>query len=74
MRYTTNGTEGKAVAGGNGNGTGLHQLNQPTAVVLDTEDGSLIICDSGNRRVVQWSLPNTTQQGEIVLDNIDCFG
>ena len=74
MQYNTNGTEGKVVAGGKGNGSRLDQLNQPTYIVVDKATGNLIICDSENRRVVRWSLRNNTQHGEIVLDNLDCFG
>ncbi|CAF5210218.1 unnamed protein product, partial [Rotaria magnacalcarata] len=48
-------TNGQVVAGGNGQGNGLNQLNQPTDVLIDKETDSLIICDWGNRRVVRWS-------------------
>ncbi|CAF3456139.1 unnamed protein product [Rotaria socialis] len=67
-------TNGQVVAGGNGAGKGLHQLYWPTDVLIDNETGSLIICDRGNRRVVQWSRLSSTTQGEILIDNIDCWG
>jgi hypothetical protein len=35
MQYDKSGTEGKIVAGGNGNGIRLHQLNHPIGVVID---------------------------------------
>ncbi|CAF1372714.1 unnamed protein product, partial [Rotaria magnacalcarata] len=35
---------------------------------------SVIICDWGNRRVVRWSRRSGTTQGEILIDNIDCWG
>ncbi|CAF4720862.1 unnamed protein product, partial [Rotaria socialis] len=53
---------------------GLHQLYRPTDVLIDKETDSLIICDQGNRRVVRWSRRSDTTQGEILIDNIDCFG
>jgi sugar lactone lactonase YvrE len=61
------------VAGGQGKGNGLHQLNWPTDVLIDNETRSLIICDWGNRRVVRWPLNNGTQ-GEVLVDNIRCGG
>ncbi|CAF1383467.1 unnamed protein product, partial [Rotaria magnacalcarata] len=48
-------TNGQVVAGGKGQGRGLHQLNQPFDVLIDKETDSLIICDQGNYRVVRWS-------------------
>ncbi|CAF4943374.1 unnamed protein product, partial [Rotaria socialis] len=67
-------TNGQVVAGGKGQGNGLHQLNGPTDVLIDKETDSLIICDRGNRRVVRWSRRSGTTQGEILIDNIDCLG
>ncbi|CAF2152048.1 unnamed protein product, partial [Rotaria magnacalcarata] len=56
-------TNGQVVAG---SGNGLHQLDQPTDVVIDKETDSLIICDYGNDRVVRWSRHSGTTQGEIL--------
>ncbi|CAM4969330.1 unnamed protein product, partial [Rotaria socialis] len=63
---------GQVVAGSKGQGNGLHQLDRPTDVLIDKEADSLIICDEG--RVVRWSRGSRTTQGEILIDNIDCFG
>ncbi|CAF1263770.1 unnamed protein product [Rotaria magnacalcarata] len=65
---------GQVVAGGNGNGNRLHQLNSPTDVLIDKETDSFIICDAHNRRVVRWHRRNGTKQGEIFINNIDCWG
>ncbi|CAF3334111.1 unnamed protein product [Rotaria socialis] len=65
---------GQVVAGGKGEGNGLHQLNYPTDVLIDKETNSLIICDRDNRRVVRWSRRSGTTQGEILVDNIQCYG
>jgi hypothetical protein len=62
---------GLVVAGGQGLGNGLHQLSYPTAVLIDKETKSLIICDWNNRRVVRWPVNNGTR-GEVLVDNIDC--
>ncbi|CAM4839373.1 unnamed protein product [Rotaria magnacalcarata] len=67
-------TNGQVVAGGNGQGNGLNQLNLPTDVLIDKETDSLIICDQGNERVVRWSRRSGTTQGEILIDNIFCWG
>ncbi|CAF4952627.1 unnamed protein product, partial [Rotaria socialis] len=40
----------------------------------DKEADSLIICDRRNRRVARWSRRSGTTQGEILIDNIDCWG
>ncbi|CAF4428352.1 unnamed protein product [Rotaria socialis] len=65
---------GKVVAGGNGQGIGLHQLNLPTDVLIDTKTNSLIICDWGNRRVVRWSRHRDNTQGEVLISNTQCWG
>ncbi|CAF2966842.1 unnamed protein product [Rotaria sp. Silwood2] len=65
---------GQVVAGGNGKGNRLDQLNLPTDVLVDNETDSLIICDRGNWRVVRWARRNATTQGEIFIDNIKCWG
>ncbi|CAF3504326.1 unnamed protein product [Rotaria socialis] len=67
-------TNGQVVAGGKGPGNGLHQLDRPTDVLIDNEADSLIICDRNNQRVVRWSRQIGTTQGEILIDNITCYG
>jgi DNA-binding beta-propeller fold protein YncE len=64
---------GKVVAGGNGQGNRTDQLSNPTDLILDKENDSLIDCDFGNRRVMRWSHRNGTN-GEIIISNIDCYG
>ncbi|CAF4216082.1 unnamed protein product, partial [Adineta steineri] len=63
---------GEVVAGGNGDGDGMNQLNIPTDVVLDEEKKYLIICDRGNRRVMKWSLQNNQDQ-QIWIPDISCW-
>ncbi|CAF1405481.1 unnamed protein product [Rotaria sordida] len=67
-------TNGQVVAGGNGKGNRLDQLNSPRDVLIDKETDSLIICDQGNQRVVRWSRRSGTTQGEILIGNIHCYG
>ncbi|CAF4848988.1 unnamed protein product [Rotaria sp. Silwood2] len=67
-------TKGQVVAGDNGAGRRLDQLNVPTDVLIDKETNSLIICDQDNRRVVRWSRRSGTTEGEILIGNIDPWG
>ncbi|CAF4963859.1 unnamed protein product, partial [Rotaria socialis] len=53
---------------------GLHQMDHPTDVLIDKETDSLITCDKVNRRVVRWSRRSGTTQGEMLIDNIACYG
>ena len=72
MEWNSNATHGRIVAGGNGQGNRLDQLNCPTDVIIDGQNNSLIIADSRNRRVMRWPL-QTSKQGQIIIANIDCF-
>lgn len=72
IQWKAGDTNGKVIAGGDGCGDGLNQLDKPIDVLIDKETDNLIICDSGNQRVVQWSRRSTTKQGETLIDNITC--
>ncbi|CAF0769546.1 unnamed protein product [Adineta steineri] len=65
--------QGQVVAGGNGKGNRSDQLNYPIALIVDKKNDSLIICDRGNRRVVQWSRQNG-RNGEAIISDIECWG
>jgi len=62
---------GQVIAGGNGKGDRSDQFNGPTDVIIDKETNSLIICDNGNKRIVQWSRDNG-KSGQTIISNIDC--
>ncbi|CAF2924072.1 unnamed protein product [Rotaria sp. Silwood2] len=74
VQWKMDDANGQVVAGGKGIGNQLDQLFCPTNVLIDKETDSLIICDRDNRRVVRWSRRSGTTQGEILIDNIDCWG
>ncbi|CAF4439831.1 unnamed protein product, partial [Rotaria magnacalcarata] len=57
--------EGPIVAGGNGQGNGTHQLQEPHAVLVDYM-GTVYVADIFNSRIVRW-LPNS-QSGVIIID------
>ena len=65
-------SNGKVVAGGQGYGNRLDQLNRPTDVLIDKETNSLLIADAWNGRVLRWSRRQETTQGEVIVDNVDC--
>ena len=67
-------SNGKVIAGGRGEGNRLYQLNYPTDVLIDKETNSLFIADRWNRRVLRWSRRQETTQGEVIVDNIHCWG
>ena len=46
----------------------------PTDVLIDKQTNSLLIADQRNRPVVRWSLRQGTTQGEVIVDNIGCWG
>jgi sugar lactone lactonase YvrE len=66
-------TSGQVVAGGNGEGNRMNQLNCPTDVIIDKGRDGLIICDRVNKRVVRWPLRGGTS-GQTIISNIVCNG
>jgi sugar lactone lactonase YvrE len=74
MQWRIGDRNGRVVAGGAGEGGGLHQLNLPTDALIDKETNSIIICDQWNSRVVRWSRQSPTTQGEILIPSINCWG
>jgi sugar lactone lactonase YvrE len=63
--------KGQVVAGGNGKGNRMDQLNEPRDVIVDKKTNFLIITDTGNKRVVRWSRQNDPNP-QIIFSNIDC--
>ncbi|CAF3722898.1 unnamed protein product [Adineta steineri] len=55
--------EGIVVAGGNGKGNKLNQLNFPNFIFVD-EDQSVYVSDNGNHRVMKWR--KDAKEGSIV--------
>jgi sugar lactone lactonase YvrE len=63
---STSATNGLTVAGGNGNGTALNQINYPEGVFLD-HAGNIYVADGGNNRILRFP-PNSdsTTMGTVV--------
>lgn len=74
IQWKMNNNMVNVVAGGHGVGVALNQLNRPTDVVIDKQRNSIIVGDWGNQRIVRWSRRSGTNEGEILLDNIQCGG
>ena len=62
-RYKIGDTQGTVVAGGNGSGKGLNQLNYPRYVFVD-RDHSVYVSDRSNHRVIKWE--EGAKQGIVV--------
>ena len=74
MEWKRNATSGLVLAGGNGAGKRLNQLEYPMYVIVDKATDSLIICDWGNGRVTRWPRHSDKPSGETIMDKIACFG
>ncbi|CAF3483047.1 unnamed protein product [Rotaria socialis] len=74
IQWKKDDTNGQVVAGGKGLGNRMDQLNYPSDVLIDKVTNSFLICDQNNRRVVRWSRRSSPTQGEILINNIFCYG
>eukprot|EP00927_Polykrikos_kofoidii_P080146 TRINITY_DN77016_c0_g1_i1.p1 TRINITY_DN77016_c0_g1~~TRINITY_DN77016_c0_g1_i1.p1 ORF type:complete len:481 (-),score=80.24 TRINITY_DN77016_c0_g1_i1:185-1537(-) len=53
-------------------GGALDQLNMPTGICLDPRDGSLLVADRGNSRVLRFPAGSRGgQRGEVVIDSAE---
>ncbi|CAF2565919.1 unnamed protein product [Rotaria sp. Silwood2] len=73
LEWKCGATTGRVAAGGNGQGNHSNQLNAPTDVIIDKKRDSLLICDWGNKRVVQWPRQNG-KNGVTIISNFACWG
>ncbi|CAF4241508.1 unnamed protein product [Rotaria sp. Silwood2] len=67
-------TNGQVVAGGNGYGTGLNQVELPKHVLIDKKTNSLIILEGTFGQIVRWSRRSGAKQGEVLIDKAQGFG
>ncbi|CAF2985038.1 unnamed protein product, partial [Rotaria sp. Silwood2] len=65
-RYRIGEGQGTVVAGGNGQGNRLDQLNNPTYVFVD-RDHSVYVSENGNHRVTKWV--KDAKEGIVVAGN-----
>ncbi|CAF4404498.1 unnamed protein product, partial [Adineta steineri] len=55
---------GITIAGGNGRGNKLNQLNGPKGIYVDDDHQTIYIADWGNHRIVEWKY--AAKNGQIV--------
>ena len=60
MQYLSNASSGTVVAGGNGQGNGITQLNFPFCFAFDPSSNSFLISNYGAHTVVRWVLGATS--------------
>jgi sugar lactone lactonase YvrE len=73
VQWKCDAKKGEVVAGGNGKGNRMHQLNEPTSVIFDKKNNFFIISDPKNKRVVRWSRQKDTNP-QIIISKIACCG
>ena len=66
-------TVGQIVAGGNGKGSRNDQLSNPHGIVMDRGRDSIFISDTGNNRIVQWSLQRA-RSGKTIISGVHSTG
>ncbi|CAF4742986.1 unnamed protein product [Rotaria sp. Silwood1] len=61
---------GITVAGGNGIGGKLNQLDFATGLLINEDDGSIYVADQSNHRVIKWDSPevSSSNNGVVVAD------
>jgi DNA-binding beta-propeller fold protein YncE len=64
MKWMEGAKEGIVVAGGQGAGNGLTQLNNPRGMIVD-QLGTVYVADFSNHRVMCW--PKGAAQGSVAL-------
>ena len=60
IQYANNASFGTVVAGGNGNGYNITQLNSPKGVKFDASSNSLYIVNTASNNIVRWILNDTS--------------
>ncbi|CAF3717556.1 unnamed protein product [Adineta steineri] len=73
VKWKLNSNTGENIAGGSGCGNEINQLNYPTNIILNKEKNSYIICDTYNKRVIQYFDQDQTNP-QIIISNINCNG
>ncbi|CAF1269239.1 unnamed protein product [Rotaria magnacalcarata] len=68
MKYNDDFSRKEIVAGGNGKGTALNQLNRPHFTFVDL-NFNLFVPDTDNHRIMKWSKGST--QGIVVSGNVN---
>ncbi|CAF1367071.1 unnamed protein product [Adineta steineri] len=73
LKWMRGAMSGELIVNGTLENTQTNHLNCPGDVIIDKENDSLIICDTGNRQIVQWPRCNNTV-GKTIISDIECWG
>ncbi|CAF1284991.1 unnamed protein product, partial [Rotaria magnacalcarata] len=65
IKWNKGAKEGSVVAGGQGQGSALTQLENPEGIFVDAL-GTLYVADSGNHRVMRWT-QGDKKQGTVIV-------
>ncbi|CAF3713659.1 unnamed protein product [Adineta steineri] len=71
VKWKYNKNSHEIIAGRNGRGNRINELNYPADIIFDKKNNSLIISDRDNRRIVRWSLQKDIEQ-QIMISDIYC--
>jgi len=74
MEWKQGANKGAVLVGKDGPGKALNQLCMPSDIFIDKQTNNLIICDRGNRRVVEWPRSGNPRAAKVLLENIACWG
>lgn len=72
VRWRVNAAQGELIAGIDGKGDGITQLESPLDVAVDKQKHALLICDKGNSRILKLNHRDLAQEPTMIL-SIDCF-
>ncbi|CAF1271151.1 unnamed protein product [Adineta ricciae] len=72
VKWDLNAISGQIVAGDGKPGNENYRLYLPRNVIIDSYTDSLLICDSGNHRIMQWPRVSGSY-GEKIVVNIQCW-
>ncbi|CAF5136094.1 unnamed protein product, partial [Rotaria sp. Silwood1] len=64
MKWEEGAKQGVVVAGGQGKGNSLTQMNEPEGVLVD-QLGTVHVTDSRNHRIMRW--PKGVTQGSVIV-------
>ncbi|CAF4315956.1 unnamed protein product, partial [Adineta steineri] len=73
LKWIRGAMSGELIVNGTLENSQTNPLNCPGDVIIDKENDSLIICDTGNRQIVQWPRCNNAV-GKTIISDIECWG
>lgn len=72
VKWEREASSGVIVAGFGGRGSDNDQFEYHLHNLAVNKEGTMFICDQGNKRVMRWK--KNAKSGEVILSDINCFG